>query len=175
MTLLVTEIHNHDDPGRAVIVFAADRRISADGKYRESRKKIFTIPHLKGAIGYFGLAQVDSLPMADWLAAHLRVDNSPLSLGDLSNNLADRLNEDVPTFHRRTVVSGFHIAGFDPHGRAEFWFVRNITDDYQLTGSYSAREDFQGRDAATLPPGHVQIYRNGDIQPHVLLCPTCLV
>jgi hypothetical protein len=172
MTLLLTEIHNHDDPAHATIVFAADRRISVGSRYHGSRKKIFAIPCLNAAIGYFGLAQVGCLQMADWLPAHLRRDRSLRSLGDFAENLADRLNADVPAIHRRTVVSGFHISGFDPHSRAEFWFVRNITDDYQPTGSYAARDDFQGRDAANLQPGHVQIYRNGDILPHVPLWTT---
>lgn len=169
MTILLTEIHHHDDPTHATIVFAADRRISVGSLYHGLRKKIFAIPRLNGAIGYFGLAQVGSLPMADWLAAHLRRDSSSRSLDDFSKNLADRLNVDVPADHRCTYVSGFHIAGFDPHARAEFWFVRNITDHHQPTGSYAARDDFQGRDAANLQHGHVQIYRNGDILPHVLL------
>lgn len=172
MTLLLTEIHNHDDPARTTIVFAADRRISVGSRYHGLRKKIFAIPRLNGAVGYFGLAQVGTQPMADWLAAHLRRESSSRFLGDFAKDLADRLNVDVPSIHRRTVVSGFHIAGFDPQARAEFWFVRNIMDDYQPTGSYAARDDFQGRDAANLQPGHVQIYRNGDILPHVLLWTT---
>jgi hypothetical protein len=98
MTLLLTEIHNHDDPAHATIVFAADRRISVGSRYHGSRKKIFAIPCLNAAIGYFGLAQVGCLQMADWLPAHLRRDRSLRSLGDFAENLADRLNADVPLF-----------------------------------------------------------------------------
>lgn len=168
MTLLVTEIHNHDDPGRATIVFAADRRISAGGQYHGSRKKIFEIPRLNAAIGYFGLAEVRGGPMAEWLSSHLRRDSSHC-LADFAAALAARLNDAVPAGHRRSEPSGFHISGFTPERRAEFWYVRNITDAGQPTGSYEAREDFQGRDASTLQPGHAQIYRNGDLLPHVLL------
>jgi hypothetical protein len=168
MTLLVTEIHNHDDPVHAAIVFGADRCISAGGKYHGSRKKLFEMGRLKGAIGYFGLAEVRCRPMADWLVSHLRQDRSP-SLASFSNNLAERLNIDVSSQHRCSERSGFHVAGFTQERRPEFWFVRNISDGGQITGSYEAREDFQGRDAPTLQPGHAQIYRNGDIQPHAQL------
>ncbi len=49
MTLLVTEIHNPDDPVHAAIVFGADRRISAGTKYHGSKKKLFEIPSLNGS------------------------------------------------------------------------------------------------------------------------------
>lgn len=168
MTLLVTEIHNHRNPGRATIVFAADRRISVGGKYSGSRKKIFEMPRLNAAIGYFGLAEVRGVPMADWLSSHLRLDSSRC-LADFSEVLAARLNDAVPASHRRREPSGFHISGFTPERRIEFWYVRNITDAGQPTGSYNAREDFQRRDAPALRSGHAQIYRNGDLLPHVLL------
>ena len=162
MTLLVTEIHNPDDPVHAAIVFGADRRISAGGKYHGSKKKLFEIPSLNAAIGYFGLAEVGGSPMANWLVSHLRQDRST-SLASFSSNLVARLNNAVPAYHRQSELSGFHISGFTPERRAEFWFVRNISDTGQPTGSYEAREDFQGRDARMLQPGHAQIYRNGDL------------
>jgi len=59
MTLLATEIHNHDAVDRAFIVFAADRRITRkSGEYGGTRKKIFALPWLNAGIGYFGLAEV---------------------------------------------------------------------------------------------------------------------
>jgi hypothetical protein len=58
MTLLTTEIHNHSDPDRALIVFAADRRISLDYTPYDEQKKIFRLPRLNAGIGYFGLAEV---------------------------------------------------------------------------------------------------------------------
>jgi hypothetical protein len=169
MTLLVTEIHNHDDPGHAAIVFAADGRISsAKGKYHASQKKIFKMTRLNAGIGYFGLAEVRGVPMSDWLDSHMRRDRSS-NLADFASALATRLNSAVPTSHRNKEASGFHLSGFTPERRAEFWFVRNITDSGQVMGLYEAREDFQRRDAPGLQPGGAQIYRNGDLLPHVLL------
>src|SRR6266542_3109068 len=111
MTLLITEIHNHDDARRAAIIFAADRRISINGRYHGLRKKIFALPRLNAAIGYFGLAEVNGAAMADWLGSHVRQDNSA-SLADFAKAIATRLNTEVPVSHRRSVPSGFHIAGF---------------------------------------------------------------
>lgn len=116
----------------------------------------------------FGLAEVRGVAMADWLGSYVRRDQSA-SLADFARAIASRLNAEVPISHRRRVPSGFHIAGFGTDRRLEFWFVRNITDAFQATGAYEAREDFQGRDAPNLQPGHAQIYRNGDILAHVLL------
>ena len=79
MTLLTTEIHNPNDPDNALIVFAADGRISRGGNYDDSRKKIFRVPGLNAGIGYFGLAEIPKgntvNPMAEWLVEFL-VDNS---------------------------------------------------------------------------------------------------
>ena len=168
MTLLLTEIHNHDSPTRAVIVFAADRRISIGTKFHSLRMKIHPIPRLCAAVGYFGLAEVKSAPMIDWLRAHVLNDRSS-SVGEFAASLAAELNLDVPAARRRSTSSGFHVAGFNAQGLAEFWFVRNIDDSYQLTGTYAACEDFQGRDVGALPAGAAQIYRNGDIDAHVAL------
>jgi hypothetical protein len=169
MTLLLTELHVREAPTTPMIIFAADRRISVGPQHHAQRKKIFPIPHRNAGIGYFGLAQVGSTPMSDWLTTYMRGNGPTQLLGDFATNLADRLNSSVPEAHRRDHVSGFHIAGFAPNGRMEFWYVRNTTDDYQCTGRYSAREEFQNRDANNLQPGTAQIYRNGDIRSHVRL------
>ena len=79
-----------------MIAFAADRQIPVGSRYHGSRKKIFAIPRLYAGIDNFGLARVSSLPMADWLAAHLRRDSSLLSLRDFAGILVGRLNADVP-------------------------------------------------------------------------------
>jgi hypothetical protein len=174
MTLLVTEIHNHDEPDDARIVFAADRRITRNDRYADTRKKIFEIPRLHAGIGYFGLAEVGSgtsaEPMEEWLRRYLRQNTAVSTLAEFSHALAEGLNKTVPESHRQRQPSGFHIAGFDNSGRVEFWFVRNVEDDRATcTGTYSAREEFQRRDKANLRHGEHQIYRNGDLLPHVLL------
>jgi hypothetical protein len=169
MTILLTEIHNHANPARALILFAADRRISSGGQYTDTRKKLLEMPHLNAALGYFGLAQVGRTPMTDWLASHIRADHSD-SLEAFAFRLTDQLNSQVPIAHRSKLVSGFHVAGFGEARRAEFWFIRNsIADPSVQTGMYEARQDFQARDAPNLAANAVQIYRNGDIRPHVLL------
>jgi hypothetical protein len=169
VTLLVTEIHNHRTSSKARIVFAADRRVTRNGQYAGTQKKVFEIPYLNAGLGYFGLAAVAERPMAEWLRNYLRRETKATSLAGFSTRLAEHLNSDVPRRDRTRFPSGFHIAGFDTTGRAEFWFVRNIRDDGICVGNYTAREDFQRRDAASLAPGHYQIYRNGDLRPHVLL------
>ena len=172
MTLLTTEIHKHDRPD-AVIVFAADRRISR-GSVRDSEQpKIFSIPRLHAGIGYFGLAEVPSgtgtEPMAIWLQRFL-AESKATTLGDLAHDLADGLNAVIPAPWRQSDVSGFHLCGFAAAGRPEFWYVRNCDDTPKQnpTGTYAEREDFQGRDAPRLASGQSMIYRNGDIRPHVL-------
>jgi len=172
VTLLTTEIHRHDQRD-AVIVFAADRRITR-GSVRDSEQpKIFSIPRLHAGIGYFGLAEVPSgagsEPMAIWLQRFV-TESTATTLGDLAHELADGLNATIPARWRQSNVSGFHLCGFAAAARPEFWYVRNCDDTaaQNPTGTYAGREDFQGRDALRLAPGAVMIYRNGDIRPHVL-------
>jgi hypothetical protein len=174
MTLLLTEIHNHDDPNRARIIFAADRRITRNGRYVGTRKKIFKIPGFQAGMGYFGLAEVgtgsSARPMSEWIERHLRMNTRVSTLADFSQTLASHLNSDVPQPHRREFLSGFHIAGFGDRGCVEFWCVRNVEDDMTTyTGTYSVGEHFQRRDRMKLRPGEAWTYRNGDLLPHVLL------
>lgn len=172
MTLLTTEIHNHDQTSRALIVFAADSRISRDKQPDSTRRKIFQIPVLNAGIGYFGLAEVGSanraIPMEKWLTGYL--SRAPTnSLRAFAENLATELNTTVPKDIRQKYISGFHIAGFNDNANPEFWFVRNVADDRQtLLGVYETREDFQRQHAPLLKPGESQIYRNGDIRAHVV-------
>jgi hypothetical protein len=174
MTLLFTEIHRHDDPKNASIVFAADRRISnaKTGSYIATHKKIFELPWLKAAIGYFGLAEVPLLgknrPMRDWLQVFIRQNSSSSSLADFSQKLTSDLNKVVPMQWHRKSPSGFHMAGFTELGKPEFWFVRNVDDAANSTlGQYETREEFQRRDVLRLKNNETQIYRNGDIRAHL--------
>lgn len=170
MTLLATEIHRHDQAD-ATIVFAADRRISR-GTIRDSEQpKIFRIDRLRAGIGYFGLAEVPAAggtePMAAWLGRFLQSSAAP-TLTALANDLASALNVAVPAAWRGSETSGFHLCGFSRQARPEFWYVRNCDDTpaQNPVGVYSAREDFQGRDAPRLRPGVAMVYRNGDIRAH---------
>lgn len=182
MTLLLTEIHCLDGLSHSCIVFAADRRISRNGKYDATRKKIFKIPYLQAAVGFFGLAEIpynrNVLPMSDWLLRFIRRNSHLDDLETFANALARKLNSDVPTQLKRKYRSGFHTAGYNASGIPEFWYIRNVRDDrVTVTGKYEAREDFLRQDAASLgydgldpgsaQTGLAQTYRNGDIRAHV--------
>jgi hypothetical protein len=173
MTLLTTEIHNPNDPNNSLIVFAADRRISRGNSYDDSREKIFRTPGLNAGIGYFGLAEIPQgnalRPMAEWLQDFLMNNSVRVNLQQFAEELLDSLNRAVPRQWQQSYISGFHIAGFNAHGSPEFWYVRNVDDDRQtIMGEYQIREDFQRRDAPSLPPGAFQVYRNGDLRAHVV-------
>lgn len=182
MTLLLTEIYCLDSLSHSCIVFASDRRISRNGGYAGTRKKIFQVPYLHAGVGFFGLAEVPtkrkSLPMSDWVLRFIRRNSNLTNLDTFTNALANSLNSDIPANWKQRYISGFHIAGYNPSGIPEFWYVRNVEDDcITVTGLYEAREDFLRRDAITLgydgqnpqsaQTGRVQTYRNGDIRAHV--------
>jgi hypothetical protein len=164
MSLLLTEITCFDGLSNSCIVFAADRRISLNGKYDSTRKKIFQIPSLHAGIGYFGLAEV-----------HTKGNSLP---NVFANELACNLNKVISPGIRKKYISGFHLAGYNSNGIPEFWFIRNVQDDSKtITGQYEAREDFLSTNARALGydgenPRSIknlvaQIYRNGDFRAHV--------
>lgn len=182
MTLLLTEIHCLDGLSHSCIVFAADRRISQNGKYAGTRKKVFQVPCLRAGVGFFGLAEApingSTLPMSDWLLRFIQRNSNLTSLQAFASALAKSLNADILSKWRQQYISGFHLAGYNTSGLPEFWYVRNVEDDrITITGTYEAREDFLHRDAGALgydgqnphsvKTGLVQTYRNGDIRAHV--------
>lgn len=155
MTLLLTEIYWSNDLRQGCIVFAADRRISKDGRYEDTQEKIFPIPYLKAGVGYFGLAGVPTnrnfLSMRDWLTHFIRKNANLIDLQSFSNVLADSLNSDIPAKCKKKYISGFHIAGYNSSGLPEFWYVHNVQDDrVTITGTYEAREDFLSKHAYAL-------------------------
>jgi hypothetical protein len=173
MTLLTTEVFDNLDVEKAVVVFAADRRISLSNQAYDTREKIFRVPGMPAGIGYFGLAEVPTntikRPMSDWLLEFLQTHASMSSLADLANELVVELNAAIPEAWRWKYISGFHLAGFDQIAGVVFWYIRNVEDDRQtLFGEYRAREDFRRRDGPELKAGAHMIYRNGDIRAHVL-------
>ena len=169
MTLLTTELH--PVPGRAVIVFAADRRVTRGTSRSSDQKKVMWVPSIRVGIGFFGLAEVPTSagrqPMTDWLQDFLYTVRPDETVAVFAHRLAGALNAAVPVDWRNE-ASGFHVAGFGAEGSPEFWFVRNVDDSRQPSlGRYEAREDFHRRDRHTLPVGAHQIYRNGDIRAHI--------
>ncbi len=173
MTLLITEIHPAGVLPDPVIIFAADRRISSQGRYHGIKKKLFAVPSLRAGLGFFGLAEFSSgnrkIEMSEWLKSYIvKRSRNPGTLEELAHALAGELNSLVPRHLREKYISGFHLAGISRDGMPEFWFIRNVEDDRTtLTGTYSAREDFITRDAPKLITGDFAIYRNGDIRGHV--------
>jgi hypothetical protein len=166
MTLLLTEFHKIQEPEDAFIVFTADRRISQDGKAVANQVKVFRVPPLNAGIGFVGLSEVPNKSMTDWLKSFLaREVKGDESLGQFAGKLTDALNAVVPpTWHQSLARrSGFHIAGFTPEGRPEFWFIRNMDDDRQaMLKEFEPREDLQRwgvRQPGADRPGLVHVYR----------------
>lgn len=172
MTLLITEIYNHNDPVNAFIVFGADQRISRKNLRDSEQEKIFRLSNLNGGIGFFGLAEVplgtQLIPMSAWIKDYISVNSNLTTLEQFATNLCTQLNQIIPNNYQRSIISGFHISGFNTNGFPEFWYVRNVGDDREtILGVYEVREDFQNRDAPNLPQYKLQVYRNGDLRAHV--------
>lgn len=187
MTLVLNEIHLLDGLKKTIMVAAADRRLSKpDGSYDSTRRKLFPICYLNGAISYFGLASVfpngRRTYLSEWLPNFIRGQSNALDLGTFANNLRSRLHEVVPRAILQRNPSGFHICGYNNFGLPEFWSLTNIgrlegfqhVDFKAQYGPPSA--DFLGRDAKELgwdgsDPSSARnvtwTYRNGDFRAHV--------
>ena len=174
-----------------LMVAAADRRISnPDGSYHSTRRKLFPAPRIAGSVSYFGIAAFPQggrqVFLSEWLPEFIRSSRATTVAG-LTQDLKQSLSTVVPARLLRTQPSGFHVCGFDAHGRPDFWFVSNIgamqgfayTD---LRSSYlEPASHFLGRDGegfgldpvtGRAPAGRVQIYRNGDFRVHALASET---
>ena len=187
MTLILNEIHGMGPNQQPLMIAAADRRISnQNGSYHSSRRKVFRVPKLFGAVSYFGLAafpqETKSTFLSDWLPAFIQ-RSAATSIAAFAQDLRDSLSAVVPRRLLLTQPSGLHLCGFDDDGRPDFWFISNIggMNGFQYTdlrGSYfQPASHFLGRDAATFgldpttgraPSGRVQIYRNGDFRVHAI-------
>jgi hypothetical protein len=170
MTLLVTEIHNHDDPDRCHILFAADGRLSIDGTPAGTSRKILKHDSLGCGLGYFGLASwfLDGKERLTYdLLSEAAADFGELpTLRDRADHVAAKLNTEVPPSLRQTDALGVHLAGFEL-GKPEFWYIRNLDDAGAVRLEYfETREDFQREHAARVPPGLYWTYRNGDLRAH---------
>jgi hypothetical protein len=187
MTLVLNEIYGLGPSSPPFIVAAADRRISnPDGSYNSTRRKLFDVPRLFGAVSYFGVAAFQRgsrlVFLNDWLPQFIS-GTQAADLGEFARELRAELSAMIPRTVLRHQVSGFHICGYDPAGRPDFWFLSNIVamqgPQYaQLQDRYSEpASQFLGRDASAVgfdpstgraELGRVQIYRNGDVRVHVL-------
>lgn len=188
MTLVLNEIHLLSGLNKTLLVAAADRRVSKpDGTYDSTRKKLFPIHQLNGAISYFGIAEVfpNGKPqyLSEWLPSFIRQQASSHNLRNFSENLRDELNRIVPSSVLHNRPSGFHICGYDDRGYPDFWYISNIGGIrnfkyINLQPQYSPAEShFLERDALTLAGWNgkdpltanndVYFYRNGDYRAHV--------
>ena len=187
MTLVLNEIYVFDGFQQTLMVAAADRRISnPDGSYNSSRRKLFAIPSLRGAVSYFGVAafpvQGKLVFLDEWLRSFIRRSRMN-TLNDFAVSLREELHRQVPREVLRIQPSGFHICGYNSSDIPDFWFLSNIE---AMSGfEYTALREpylepashFLGRDASVFGWGSapssprrsgVQIYRNGDFRVHAI-------
>lgn len=179
MTLLVNEIHVAADLNRTLIVQAADRRITVKGKFHSNCRKLFKIPYLRAAVGYFGLAQVNRTELfSSWLPNFINRASDAPTLEVFAKRLHEQLNRSVDKRFLARNASGLHVCGYGACSYPELWFIRNISGmerhHYKrFEPDYEISEDFLARDARNvgfdgLDP-HVstsfrQYYVNGDIR-----------
>ena len=180
MTLLINEIRLYGNLKRSSVLFAADRRITKEGKFHSNRKKIFKIPYLNAGVGYFGLACLNPNDyFSSWLPNIIRNNTNIVTLEEFAFRLRDNLNSNVNKTLLIDNHSGFHVCGYNKDNHPELWFIRNIesmegntyigfNDEYQVS------EDFIRRDAkeagfvnktSELPVALYQYYVNGDVRP----------
>jgi len=170
-----------------LMIAAADRRISRpDGSYHSTRRKVFPVPRISGAVSYFGLAAFSQGArqtfLSDWLPDFIQ-RSRVTAVETFAQELHQSLGAVVSGRLLRTQPSGLHVCGFDAEGRPDFWFISNIgaMQGFEYTDLRSAYFDpashFRGGDTAEFgldlatgraPAGNVQIFRNGDVRVHTI-------
>jgi hypothetical protein len=181
MTLLINEIHTIDSLQNGYIVHAADRRITNNGKYDSTRKKVFEISYLNAGVGYFGLAQLnDKEFFSSWLPNFINKNSDAQSLSQFAERLTGALNQKVEKFRLKNMISGLHLCGYNRARHPEFWIIRNSRNYDENAGvyrdlktEYYFEEEFLGRFAkemgfesiGSIAPGHRCYYLvNGDVR-----------
>jgi hypothetical protein len=190
MTLVLNEIHMLDGLNDTILIAAADRRISAQGKYYGTARKAFRIPYLNGALLYFGLAVFKDHSgklrhLSDWLPAFIRNQSSTRDLRSFCLALQERLELIIPASGLGAQSSGFQICGYNQDFIPEYWLLTNIRDidslgrPTEFKATYKApaphflkvdaKRDFHwdGVSADSCENG-VKIYRFGDFRAHVV-------
>ena len=188
MTLVLNEIHSLDGFRDTLMIAAADRRISnLNGTYHSTRKKLFKINYLNGAVSYFGLASVYSgrkiVFLSDWLPDFIRRTADATDLRSFATRLRNELSRIMPKDILCKHPSGFHICGYQENGLPDFWFLSNIgsmkgfnytcQDNYAVPLSQFLQKDakanfgWDGSNLGSAKSNIVQIYRNGDFRMHV--------
>jgi hypothetical protein len=195
MTILLNEIFVEGNLKKSFVIAAADRRITLNGNYNQTKKKIFPIHNLKSAISYFGLAgfykEGKFVYFGDWIPEYIRRNSSKyLKPEDFISNFRNDLNDVVDPQLLKTNASGFHYSFYNDKGFPDFFYFSNINGmDYlkytNLANSYQKPSShYLSRDAMKDPPGwdgtdlgtcqnytsfRSRIYRNGDIRAHAYI------
>jgi len=188
VTLVLNEIILRQGLIDTYQIIAADRRISRQGKYAATRRKLFTIPLLNATISYFGIASFFKKNKEVYLSDLLPdfINHSTETAKDIptfASQLREHLHDNIPCQDLRTKFSGFHISTYI-NGLPDFWYMSNIktldgfsyrdpASIYDNPSSHFLQRDaidhfgWNGRDQDTTKSG-VWYYRNGDFRVHAL-------
>ena len=188
MTLVLNEIHLIEGLNKAFWIAGADRRLSkTDGSYFGTRKKLFQIPYINGAISYFGLAAYQfrskTVYMSDIIQNFIRHNSDKKNISEFSITFQKELNRIIPQNVLNKSASGFHICGSE-NGLPDFWHFSNIgkLDSFQYNDIkdiyYPATSHFlkyhaikvlnwDGKDPLKIDHKPF-VYRNGDFRGHAL-------
>lgn len=184
MTLLINEIHVYGNLQNSFILQIADRRITKNGVFVGNHKKLFRIHYLNACVGYFGLAQINSVVyFSNWLSNFITHSSGISSLEDFSKQLCGQLNTVIDKTLLGEGPSGLHVCGYNAQNLPEMWFVRNIEgmdgntykgfkrsyffDEQFLTGP--AREwGFDGTNSV-VNNNFINYFVNGDVRPFHLI------
>lgn len=187
MTLILNEIHAIDGFKNTLMIAAADRRITKDGRYYATCQKIFKIDYLNGAISYFGIASCTTggkqTLLSDWLPNFIRRNSDSNNLQVFVSRLKKEIERIIPKEKLNKYPSGFHICAYQKDGLPDFWFLSNIGpmngfkytcyDHYNEPESQFLKKDaiknfeWDGKNLKSVKSGVIQIYRNGDFRMHV--------
>lgn len=127
MTLIVNEImYFPGNPGRSLIVAAADSQITENGAPRAPQRKIFQIESLNATVSYFGMVDVNMKESFEDLLARFVISHGTNDIRTFAHALRSEIDMRVDKSRLATRASGLHVCGFNGKGVPEFWFIRNI-------------------------------------------------
>lgn len=190
MTIIVNEIQIRDHDLRKSYWFcASDRRITLQGDYHDTRRKLYKVPYLNAAVSYFGLATITASGgkyayLNDWLDRFIkRHVGRVTTLQEFAETMKAQLEGSINKQLLKQHVSGFHICGYNEANLPVLWFLRNartflptghyadLEDHYILTEDFLSRDAqkpegiaYNGIDPTSCKEGKGFIYQNGDIR-----------
>jgi hypothetical protein len=157
MTILLNQIFVSGNLKESYIIAAADRRITLNGNYNQTKKKIFPINNLKSTISYFGLAGFYKGGkfeyFGDWIPQYIRKNSSKyLKPEDFISNFRNDLNGLVDPQLLKINASGFHYSFYNHKGFPDFIYFSNINimdhlkytnlaNSYQMPASHYLSRD----------------------------------